>query len=45
MYKEREDMLKRNFEEEVNKLEMDQETAKLEMHAAALRQGTFKYFY
>ena len=39
MYKEREDLLKRNFEEEAAKLDMDQETAKMEQHTAMLRQG------
>jgi len=41
MYKEREEMLKRNFDDEVAKLDMDQETAKLEMHTAMLRQGIY----
>ena len=39
MHKEQEELLKRNFDEEVHKLEMDQETALLEQQAVMMRQG------
>lgn len=39
MHKEQEELLRRNFDEEVRKLEMDQETALLEQQAVMMRQG------
>lgn len=42
LHKEQEMLLKRNFNEEVAKLEMDMETAQLEQHTVKMRQGKKK---
>lgn len=39
LHKDQEELLKRNFNEEVAKLEMDMETAQLEQHTVKMRQG------
>jgi len=43
MLQEQQDLLKKNFEDEVSKMEMDMEAALMEQHTAMLRQGLF-YF-
>lgn len=39
LYKDQEELLKRNFADEVAKLEADQETALMEQQTLMLRQG------
>ena len=39
MLQEQQELLKKNFEDEVSKMEMDMEAALMEQHTAMLRQG------
>jgi len=41
MLQEQQELLKKNFEDEVSKMEMDMEAALMEQHTAMLRQGQF----
>ena len=41
MLHEQQELLKKNFEDEVSKMEMDMEAALMEQHTALLRQGLF----
>jgi len=45
MLQEQQDLLKKNFEDEVSKMEMDMEAALMEQHTAMLRQGRFYSTY
>ena len=40
MLQEQQELLKKNFEDEVSKMEMDMEAALMEQHTALLRQGS-----
>jgi len=41
MLLEQQELLKKNFEDEVSKMELDMEAALMEQHTALLRQGMF----
>lgn len=41
MLLEQQDLLKKNFEEEVSKMEMDMDAALMEQHTALLREGLY----
>jgi len=41
MLLEQQELLKKNFEDEVSKMELDMEAALMEQHTALLRQGLF----
>jgi len=41
MLQEQQELLKKNFEDEVSKMEMDMEAALMEQHTAMLRKGLF----
>lgn len=41
MLQEQQELLKKNFEDEVGKMELDMEAALMEQHTALLRQGLF----
>jgi len=41
MLQEQQELLKKNFEDEVSKMELDMEAALMEQHTALLRQGLF----
>ena len=42
MLQEQQELLKKNFEDEVSKMELDMEAALMEQHTALLRQGLFR---
>lgn len=44
MLQEQQELLKKNFEDEVSKMEMDMEAALMEQHTAMLRQGLLQVF-
>jgi len=43
MLQEQQELLKKNFEDEVSKMEMDMEAAVMEQHTALLRQGLLQH--